>query len=114
MSTHVGRPTASMRALAVTALLAVTAAAQQAAAYPPGYEVQTWWGILAPAGSPASVATKLHSEITAIIKQPDSAQRLEPEGAEARPLSSTQFGRLIIAELDKWPRVAREANIRAE
>jgi len=80
----------------------------------PGYEIQTWWGILAPARVPASVVTKLNSEITGIIKQPDSAQRLEAEGAEALPMSSTQFGRLIVAELDKWARVAREANIRAE
>jgi tripartite-type tricarboxylate transporter receptor subunit TctC len=80
----------------------------------PGYEIQTWWGILAPAGIPASVVTKLNNEITGIIRQPDSTQRLEAEGAEALPMSSTQFGRLIVAELDKWARVAREANIRAE
>jgi tripartite-type tricarboxylate transporter receptor subunit TctC len=80
----------------------------------PGYEIQTWWGILAPAGISVSVVTKLNNEITGIIKQPDSAQRLEAEGAEALPMSSTQFGRLIVAELDKWARVAREANIRAE
>ncbi|HEY0337849.1 MAG TPA: tripartite tricarboxylate transporter substrate binding protein [Burkholderiales bacterium] len=80
----------------------------------PGYEIQTWWGILAPAAVPASIVTKLNTEITAVIRQPDSAQRLEAEGAEALPMSSAEFGRLIIAELDKWARVAREANIRAE
>ena len=80
----------------------------------PGYEIQTWWGILAPAAVPASIVTKLNTEITAVIRQPDSAQRLEAEGAEALPMSSAEFRRLIIAELDKWARVAREANIRAE
>jgi tripartite-type tricarboxylate transporter receptor subunit TctC len=80
----------------------------------PGYEIQTWWGILAPAAVPAAIVTRLNTEITAVIRQPDSAQRLEAEGAEALPMSSAAFGRLIIAELDKWARVAREANIRAE
>jgi tripartite-type tricarboxylate transporter receptor subunit TctC len=80
----------------------------------PGYEIQTWWGILAPAAVPAAIVTRLNTEITGVIRQPDSAQRLEAEGAEALPMSSAAFGRLIIAELDKWARVAREANIRAE
>jgi tripartite-type tricarboxylate transporter receptor subunit TctC len=63
---------------------------------------------------PAAIVTRLNTEITGVIRQPDSAQRLEAEGAEALPMSSAAFGRLIIAELDKWARVAREANIRAE
>ena len=80
----------------------------------PGYEIQTWWGILAPAGVPAAIVSKLNGEIVGILRQPDSAQRLEAEGAEPRPVSSAEFARVIAAELDKWARVARESNIRAE
>jgi tripartite-type tricarboxylate transporter receptor subunit TctC len=47
----------------------------------PGYEISTWWGMLAPAGVPAGIVKTLNSEITAIITQPDAVQRLEAEGA---------------------------------
>jgi tripartite-type tricarboxylate transporter receptor subunit TctC len=80
----------------------------------PGYEIQTWWGILAPAGVRAPIIARLNGEIAAILKQPESAQRLESEGAEPWVLSSAEFAGVIAAELDKWARVARESNIRAE
>jgi tripartite-type tricarboxylate transporter receptor subunit TctC len=80
----------------------------------PGYEIRTWWGILAPARVPGSIVTRLNENINEILKQPDSAQRLEAEGAEPLKMSSAEFGRVIAAEVDKWTRVAREANIRAE
>ena len=80
----------------------------------PGAEIGTWWGILAPAGLPAGILTRLNSEIGAILSQPESAQRLASEGAEPWPLSSAGFARVISAEIEKWARVAREANIRAE
>ena len=80
----------------------------------PGYEVITWWGVLAPAGVPAAIIAKLHAEIGAILADPESAQRLAAEGAEPWPMSSAAFSRLISSEIEKWTRVAREANIRAE
>ena len=79
-----------------------------------GYEISTWWGILAPAGVAPPLLAKLNGDISAIVKQPDSTQRLEAEGAEPWPMTSAQFGRVMAAELDKWARVAREANVRAE
>jgi tripartite-type tricarboxylate transporter receptor subunit TctC len=80
----------------------------------PGYEISTWWGILAPAGAPGAIVKKLNSEISGIVSQPDSVQRLEAEGAAPWPLSSADFGRVIASELVKWQRVARESGIRAE
>jgi tripartite-type tricarboxylate transporter receptor subunit TctC len=106
-----------IRALGVTSLrrsLLLPEVATIAESGVPGYEIQTWWGILAPARTPAAVITKLNHEITAIITQPDSAQRLESEGAEPLPMSSAEFARVIAAELEKWKRVARDANIRGD
>lgn len=79
----------------------------------PGYEITTWWGMLAPSGVPAPIATRLNNDISGIITQPDSAQRLAAEGATPWPLSSADFGKLIRTEIDKWTKVARDANIRA-
>ncbi len=80
----------------------------------PGYEIATWWGMLAPAGVPAPIVGKLNTEISGIITQPDSAQRLAAEGAEPWPLSSAAYAKIIQSEIEKWTRVAREAGIRAE
>ena len=80
----------------------------------PGAEISSWWGILAPAGVPTAIITRLNNEIAAILVQPESAQRLAAEGAEPWPLSSAAFAHVINTEIEKWRRVARDANIRAE
>ncbi len=80
----------------------------------PGYEMSIWWGVLAPAGTPAAISDKLYAEFGSILRQPDSMQRLAAEGAEPVTLASAEFKRLLTAEVDKWKRVAREANIKAD
>ena len=80
----------------------------------PGYEISNWWGVLAPAGTPAAIVAKLDAEIAAILTQPETVQRLTTEGAEPSLLGSAAFARLLAAEVDKWKRVAREAGIRAQ
>ena len=70
----------------------------------PGYEISTWWGVLA----------KLGTEIAAVLNQPESAQRLAADGAVPSPLPGSGFERLLAAEIQKWQRVARETNIKAE
>ena len=80
----------------------------------PGYEITTWWGLLAPAGVPATILGRLNTEIGSILRNPESAQRLDSEGAEPWPLSTEGFAKVIATEIDKWVRVAREAGIRAD
>jgi len=80
----------------------------------PGYEIRIWWGVLAPAGLPPALVAQLTSTISGILLQPDSTQRLTTEGAEPAPLASAAFGRLLVSEIEKWTRVARDASIRAE
>jgi len=80
----------------------------------PGYEMNIWWGVLAPVAAPAAVVEKIYSEIGGILRQPESGQRLAAEGAEPAPIASAQFTRLLSAEVEKWQRVAREANIKAD
>lgn len=105
-----------VKALAVTSLkrspqLPEVPAAAEAL---PGYEISTWWGILAPAGVPAPVVRRLNTEITGIVTQPEALARLEADGAAPWPMSSPEFGRIIRSELGKWQRVAKEAGIRPE
>ena len=80
----------------------------------PGYTMSTWWGVIAPAAVPKPIVDRLNREIGAILATAESKQRLENDGAEAATMSSADFGRLLATEVDKWKRVARESNIKAE
>jgi tripartite-type tricarboxylate transporter receptor subunit TctC len=80
----------------------------------PGYEMNTWWGMLGPAGMPTAVVARLNGDIAAILAQPDSAKRLETEGALPSPLPSAEFTRMLGIEIEKWTRVARDAHIKVE
>ena len=80
----------------------------------PGYDGTIWWGILAPAGVPAPIVTKLNSEIGAILRDPEMAKRLSAEAAEPVITTPDAFGKLIQENIAKWGRIAKEANIKAE
>jgi tripartite-type tricarboxylate transporter receptor subunit TctC len=80
----------------------------------PGYELNNWWGLAVPGGTPEPIVAKLNADVVAILAQPEAAQRLENEGAEPRPMTSAAFTRLVNDEIAKWTRVAREAGIKAQ
>ena len=80
----------------------------------PGYSMSTWWGVLAPLGVPNPVVAKINRETAAVLTQPEAIQRLENDGAEATPMPSAEFARVLASEVEKWRRVARESNIKAE
>ena len=77
----------------------------------PGYEVWSWFGLLAPAGTPQAVIDKLNREIVAIIRQPDVNTRILDLGSVPTPESSAEFAAFIRAETDKWARVVKEAGV---
>ena len=80
----------------------------------PGYEANNWWGILAPVGTPEAVVRKLNAEANVIMNLPDTKKRLAGEGAEPFNVTPEQFAKHIAAEIAKWGKVTREANIKAE
>jgi tripartite-type tricarboxylate transporter receptor subunit TctC len=78
-----------------------------------GYESATWYGMLAPAATPADIVTKLNTEIVAILRQPEINDRLSQEGAEPVGNTPQQFGAHIRSEIEKWRKVIRAAGIKA-
>jgi tripartite-type tricarboxylate transporter receptor subunit TctC len=80
----------------------------------PGYDGSVWWGVLAPSGVPGPVVIKLNNEINAILRDPDMAKRLAAEAAEPTVATPKAFGELIVNDLAKWSRIAKQAGIRAE
>ncbi len=80
----------------------------------PGYEATNWWGILAPAGTPKAVVDRLNKELTVILTSAETKKMFLNEGAEADHLGPAEFGPFIAAEIAKWGRVVKEANIKVE
>lgn len=81
----------------------------------PGYEVDIWWGIFAPAGVPRPVIERLNAEIRTVIDTPELRERFAQEGAEpSTSVTADQFAAYVRQELDKWRKVARERNITAD
>ena len=80
----------------------------------PGYESVNWWGIVAPAGTPAPIIARLHKELAAVQDMPDVQKQFANEGAEVVKMTTAEFGQHMIREMNKWERVVKEGGIKAE
>lgn len=80
----------------------------------PGYEAVQWSGMLAPAATPQEIVTRLHKEVTAILRTPDVRDRLAADSAEIVAGTPEQFAEFLKAEMVKWANVVKAAGIEAE
>ena len=80
----------------------------------PGYEYSLWWGLLAPAGTPAPVVDKLNAAVNQILAKPAIKEQFLREGADAKPLTPAQFGTVIARDVERWKALARQQNIVAD
>jgi tripartite-type tricarboxylate transporter receptor subunit TctC len=77
-----------------------------------GYESMTWYGIVAPIGTPPDIVNKISAEVAAIVKQPETYERFSREGADPVGSSPQEFGRFMQSEIEKWRKVIRAAGFR--
>jgi tripartite-type tricarboxylate transporter receptor subunit TctC len=80
----------------------------------PGYDASAFFGLAAPNATPIAVVGKLNDAVNAILADPKMVRRLSELGGAPLALSSAAFGKLIVTETDKWGKVIRAANIKAE
>ena len=80
----------------------------------PGYEASTWYGVGAPKATPAEIIDKLNKEINAGLADPNIKARIADVGGTVLALSPADFGKFIADETEKWGKVIRAANIKAE
>lgn len=78
----------------------------------PGYELAVWYGVVAPANTPADIIGRLHAEIVRILNLPDVKERVAGLGFETLGGTPDQFQAFIEAEVAKWGKVVREAGLR--
>jgi tripartite-type tricarboxylate transporter receptor subunit TctC len=103
-----------VRALAVTSLKRI----DQLPSIPtmnetalPGFEVTSWYGLCAPAGTPTPILDKVHADLTAVLRTPEIQQRFNELVIDVAPTSREEFAQFIRAESARWARVIKEAGI---
>jgi tripartite-type tricarboxylate transporter receptor subunit TctC len=79
-----------------------------------GYEVLTWYGVFAPAGTPAPIIDAVAKAVAASFATPEARDRLAALGADPNTLPAAEFAKMIRVEVDKWARVVRESGARPE
>ncbi len=108
--------TGRLRALAVTTAtrLAVLPDVPALAEFLPGYEATSWQGLCAPKGTPDAIVMKLNEAVNAGLADAALQAKLANLGAVPMPMSSAAFGKFVGGEVEKWAKVIRFANIKAE
>ncbi|HUQ73265.1 MAG TPA: tripartite tricarboxylate transporter substrate binding protein [Burkholderiales bacterium] len=80
----------------------------------PGFEITSWFALLAPAGTPAPIVARLNAEAVKALARPDVKATLGAQGLEVASSSPEQVGAHIKSEIAKFARIAKAANIKAE
>ena len=106
-----------LRALAVTS-------AKRSASFPevptlaeggvPGFDVNPWFGLLAPAGTPREVVQRLNADVNALLSTPDLREKFAATGAEPLPSTPERFAEMLRSDLVKWGKVVRDSGARVD
>ena len=80
----------------------------------PGFDADQWYGIVAPAGTPAAVVERLNTEINKALQTPSVAAQLATEGSIPTPGSPQAFGDLIAREIPRWAQVVKAGNVKSD
>jgi len=80
----------------------------------PGFDVTSWYAIVAPAGTPPAIVGKVQTTITAALARPDVRDRILALGAEPIGNTPAEFAAMQLTESARWQKLAREADIHAD
>ncbi len=80
----------------------------------PGFDIYTWWGFMAPAGTPKEIIAKWNTEVTRILNTPEMKTFFAQQGAEPAPTTPEQFEALIKSEIPKYARIIKESGAKVD
>jgi tripartite-type tricarboxylate transporter receptor subunit TctC len=80
----------------------------------PGYDVSVWFGVLTVAGTPREIVNRLNTEMVRILTSAEVKERFSKLGVDVVAGSPEQFASFLKGEVDRWAKVIREANIKAD
>lgn len=78
------------------------------------FEAPTWWAFLGRAGTPKPILDKMQAALTKVLAEPAVRQKIEEQGADVKASGPDECGRFLQAEIEKWGKVIRENDIRAD
>jgi len=79
-----------------------------------GFDVSTWYGLLAPAGTPAAVVQTLNTEVNKLLAQPDVQAAIQAQGAEAQAMTPAEFSTLLKTEYTQWKGIVEASGAKIE
>ncbi len=80
----------------------------------PGFDISTWFGLMAPAGTPKDIVARWNADLVKILNTPDMKQKLALQGAEAAPMSPAAFAAFIEAEVPKYARIIKASGAKVD
>ena len=80
----------------------------------PGYEFMAWYGLFAPAGTPPAIVGQIQGAVRSVLERPDIRERLLAEGNEAVGSTSDEFAAVIRADIARYAKIVKDANIKAD
>jgi len=80
----------------------------------PGFDVSSWQGLVAPAGTPKDILSRLHRDVLKVLTDPEVKEQFARQGAEAAPSTPEKFGEYVRSEIFRWKQVARDAGLKPE
>jgi tripartite-type tricarboxylate transporter receptor subunit TctC len=80
----------------------------------PGFDISTWYGFFAPAGTPSAIIAKWNADVTRILNAPDVRAKLMADGAEPAPNTPEQFAQMIARELTKYARIVKASGAKVD
>jgi tripartite-type tricarboxylate transporter receptor subunit TctC len=79
-----------------------------------GFDISTWFGLFAPAGTPPEIIGKWNADVVRILDSPEMRERLIAQGAEAAPDSPADFARFVASELAKYRRIVKASGAKVD
>jgi len=80
----------------------------------PGFDISTWYGFFAPAGTPPAIVAKWNADVTKILNSPDVRAKFVADGAEPSPNTPEQFAQMIAAELAKYAKLVKASGAKVD
>ena len=80
----------------------------------PGFDISTWYGFFAPAGTPPAIVAKWNADVTKILNSPDVRAKIVADGAEPSPNTPEQFAQMIAAELAKYAKIVKASGAKVD
>jgi tripartite-type tricarboxylate transporter receptor subunit TctC len=80
----------------------------------PGFEAISWFGLMAPSGTPAPIVAKVYQQAAKIVSEPEMKEKLAQLGLDTASDAPDAFAAIIKADIAKWAKVIKDANIKVE